>query len=78
MKVIVYSTNACPWCIKAKQFLKNNKINFVEKNVGEDQAAAQEMITKTHGHMGVPVIDIDGQVIIGFNEPKLKEALGLK
>jgi glutaredoxin-like YruB-family protein len=77
MKVKVYSTSSCPWCTKAKDFLKSHKVNFEEINVGEDQVAAQEMIEKT-GQMGVPVIEIDGKIVIGFNEAKLKQLLKLK
>jgi glutaredoxin 3 len=77
MKVKVYSTNTCPWCVKAKDFLKSHKVAFEEINVGENQEAAQEMIEKT-GQMGVPVIEIDGKLVIGFNEAKLKQLLKLK
>jgi len=77
MKVKVYSTNTCPWCVKAKDFLKSHKVIFEEINVGENQEAAQEMIEKT-GQMGVPVIEIDGKIVIGFNEAKLKQLLKLK
>ena len=76
MKVTVYSTPACPWCHKAKEFLKQNKIKFAEINVAEDQKAAEDMIEKS-GQMGVPVIDVDGQIIIGFDKPKLEKALKL-
>ena len=75
--VKVYSTSTCPWCTTAKEFLKKNKVKFEDINVGEDQAAAQEMMEKS-GQMGVPVIDIDGQIIIGFDEAKLKKALELE
>ena len=67
--------NTCPWCVKAKDFLKENNVEFEEINVGEDQAAAQEMIEKT-GQMGVPVIEVDDKIIVGFNEEKLKELKG--
>ena len=76
-KVIVYSTATCPWCAKVKEFLKENKIKFTNKDVGEDSAAAKEMIIKSN-QRGVPVIDIDGKIIVGFDEDGLKSALGLK
>ncbi|HID72345.1 TPA: glutaredoxin family protein [Candidatus Micrarchaeota archaeon] len=76
-KVVVYSSNFCPWCDKVKEFLKENNVEFEERNVQENQEYAKEMQEKT-GQLGVPVIDVDGKIIIGFNVPALKEALGLK
>ena len=76
MKVIVYSTSTCPYCDFAKDFLKENNIEFEAIDVSQDQARAQEMIQKS-GQMGVPVIDVDGQIVIGFNKAKLKQLLGL-
>lgn len=76
MKVKVYSTSHCPWCKKAKSFLEKNKVKYQDINVGEDQKAAQEMIKKS-GQAGVPVIDIDGEIIIGFDEAKIKKLLKL-
>jgi glutaredoxin 3 len=75
-KVIVYSTEACPWCHKAKDFLKENNIEFEDKNVAEDEAAKNEMTEKS-GQMGVPVIDIDGTIIVGFDQEAIKKALNL-
>lgn len=75
--VTVYSTTVCPWCHKAKDFLKAHKIPFRDVNVQEDQKAAQEMVKKS-GQMGVPVIDIDGQIIVGFNRQALERALKIK
>ena len=75
-KVIVYSTKTCPWCAKTKKFLKANKIPFTNKDVGDSSKAAQEMMKKS-GQQGVPVTDINGTIIIGFNEGKLKRALKL-
>ena len=77
MNVTVYSTPTCPWCHKAKDFLKEHKIKFEDKNVAQDEAARDEMIEKT-GQMGVPVIDIDGTIIIGFDINKMREKLNLK
>jgi glutaredoxin len=59
-----------------KEFFKKNNVEYEEKNVAEDAAARDEMIVKS-GQMGVPVIEIDGKIIIGFDQPRLKEALGL-
>jgi glutaredoxin-like YruB-family protein len=75
-KVIVYSTSWCPWCSRAKDFLKQNKIPFKDINVENNPEAAQEMANKS-GQMGVPVIDIDGTIIVGFNEPEIRKALKL-
>lgn len=74
--VIVYSTPTCPWCIRVKQYLKENNISFLDWDVGTDKVAADEMVKKT-GQMGVPVLDIDGTIIIGFDQAKIKIALGL-
>jgi glutaredoxin-like YruB-family protein len=76
MKVKVYSTPFCPYCTMAKEFLKKHQIEFEEVNVQENRAAAIEMIKKS-GQNGVPVIEIDGRIIVGFDEPALREALGI-
>jgi glutaredoxin-like YruB-family protein len=74
--VKVYSTPTCPWCIRAKQFLKENNVVFQDVDVSSDKQAADEMMQKT-GQMGVPVIDIEGQIIVGFDKEKIKQALGI-
>ena len=74
--VTVYSTPTCHFCTKLKNYLKENNVEFKEINVAEDQNAAKEMVEKT-GSMGVPVTDIDGKFIIGFDKDKIKAALGL-
>lgn len=74
--VIIYSTPNCPWCIRVKQFLKENNILFLDWDVSVDQAAADEMIKKS-GQMGVPVLDIDGQIVVGFDKEKIKQLLGI-
>lgn len=75
-QIKIYSTPTCPYCKMAKQFLKENNIEFTDINVANDQQAAQEMVSKS-GQMGVPVIDIDGQLIVGFDKGAIKKALGL-
>ena len=75
-KVIVYSTDACPWCHTAKDFLEKKKVEFEVKDVAVDAAARDELMKKT-GKMGVPVFDIDGKIIVGFDQEALEEALGL-
>jgi len=75
-KVKIYSTPTCPYCIRAKQFLKENGIAFEDVDVSRDASAGEEMIQKS-GQMGVPVLDIDGEIIIGFDKEKIIQALGL-
>ena len=75
-KVKVYSTSTCPFCIRAKQFLKENNIIFEEVDVAANSAAGEEMIEKS-GQMGVPVLEIDGKIIVGFDKEEIKSALGL-
>ena len=77
MNVKIYSTPICPWCVKTKDFLKENKISFTNVDVSIDKKGAEEMIKKS-GQMGVPVTDIDGKIIVGFNEAELKSSLNLK
>ena len=75
-KVKVYSTPTCPWCIKTKIFLKENNIEFENIDVSQSQEKAQELVEKS-GQMGVPVVDIDGTMIIGFNQEEIKKKLNL-
>ncbi|MBI2121943.1 MAG: glutaredoxin family protein [Candidatus Sungbacteria bacterium] len=72
--VKIYTTPSCVYCKMAKEFFKNNNVAYEEKNVAQDAAARDEMIQKS-GQLGVPVIDIDGKIIVGFDQPELKEAL---
>jgi glutaredoxin-like YruB-family protein len=74
--VLIYSTPTCPWCLRAKQFLKENNITFQDFDVSSNQQAAEEMIKKS-GQMGVPVLDIDGEIILGFDKERIKQALGI-
>ncbi len=75
-KVIIYSTPSCVFCKMAKVFFQANKVEYTEKDVATDIPARQEMIEKT-GQMGVPVIDVNGKIIIGFDKAKLTELLHL-
>lgn len=77
MTVKIYTTDVCPGCKNAKEFFKTNKVKFTEINITSNQKAAEEMIEKS-GQMSVPVIDLNGEIIIGFNEAKLKKSLNLK
>jgi len=74
MTVKIYTTNHCPYCVMAKDFFKKQGVQFTEINVEEDESAAEEMIEKS-GQMGVPVIDINGEIIVGFNKPAIEKAL---
>jgi len=73
-KVKVYSTKTCPWCHKTKDFLKEKNVKFEDIDVGADQKAANEMVEKS-GQMGVPVVDIDGKIIVGFDKEAIEKAL---
>lgn len=72
--VKVYSTNMCPYCVTLKQFLKQHNIKFEDIDVSKDVKVQEEMIKKS-GQMGVPVIDIDGEIIIGFDKEKITKIL---
>lgn len=71
----VYTTNSCPWCVKVKNYLKSENIEFQELNVQDDMEAREEMIKKSN-QMGVPVLDINNNIIIGFDKPAILKALG--
>lgn len=74
--VKIYSTPTCVYCKMAKEFFQKNNIEFQDLDVGEDAKAREEMINKSQ-QMGVPVIDIDGQIVIGFDQRKIEELLKL-
>ena len=75
-KITVYSTPTCPYCHKVKDFLKEKNVEFGDIDVSSDQDKAQEMVKKS-GQMGVPVLDIDGDIIVGFDQDKITSKLGL-
>lgn len=72
--VKVYSTDTCPWCVKAKQYLKSKNVEYQEFNVAEDMNAREEMI-KVSNQSGVPVIAINDTVIVGFDKAAIDNAL---
>jgi glutaredoxin 3 len=76
-EVTVYSTNSCPWCVKVKDFLKENNVAYNDVNVTEDPKALEEMVDKS-GQRGVPVIDIKGTIIVGFDRDAITAALGIE
>jgi len=75
-KVEIYSTPTCHFCHQAKDFFKENNISFADYDVSTDETKRSEVIERS-GQMGVPVIFIDDEMIIGYNELKIKELLGL-
>ncbi len=76
-KVTIYSTPTCIFCNMAKEYFKENNIDYEDFNVAENMIKAREMIEKSQ-QQGVPVIDIDGRIIIGFDKAAIKEALEIK
>lgn len=75
-EVTIYSTPTCHFCQAAKAFFDENNVKYTDINVAEDTEKRQEMIEMT-GQMGVPVIKIDNDVVVGFDEGKVKELLGV-
>lgn len=75
-KITLYSTPSCVYCKIAKTYFTENNIAYEEKNVMEDMTAQNEMIQKS-GQLGVPVIEIDGAIVVGFDKTKIKSLLGL-
>ncbi|MBC7087833.1 glutaredoxin family protein [Soehngenia saccharolytica] len=72
--VVVYTSSTCPYCTMAKNHLKEKGVDYVEKNVSTDNEARKELMAM--GHMGVPVILIDGEEIVGFDKDKIDALLG--
>ena len=70
----IYTTPGCPWCAKTKEFFRNNKIKFIEIDVSKSSDKAKEMIKKS-GQIGVPVTIIGNEIIVGFDEDKLRKIL---
>lgn len=75
--VTMYTTPTCVYCKSAKEFFKQNNVSFVEKDVVVDLQAREAMVKKS-GQLGVPVIDVDGNIVIGFDRRKLQQLLGIK
>ena len=76
MDIKIYSTPTWPWCTKVKDYLRQKGINFTEYDVTKDYEKAVEMVQKS-GQRGVPVIDIGGNIIVGFDKARIDELLGL-
>jgi len=75
-EVKVYSTPTCVYCVTLKKFLKDKGIEFKEIDVSEDKEAADRMVEKT-GQMGVPVVEIDEEVVVGFDRKKISKLLNI-
>ena len=75
--ITIYSTPTCVYCNMAKTFFKNNGVEYKDFNVASDLEKRKEMIEKS-GQMGVPVIDIDGQVVVGFDQKMISSLVGVK
>lgn len=76
-KVTIYTTPTCVYCKMTKAFFKENNVVYEERDVSVDTKAQEEMIAKSN-QMGVPVIDIDGQIAVGFDKEKLSKLLNIK
>jgi glutaredoxin 3 len=74
MSVSVYSTPSCPYCTMVKAFLKKKQVPFQEFDVSSDQRRADEMVRKS-GQMGVPVVDVNGRILVGFRPVEIERAL---
>lgn len=75
--VKLFTTPVCSYCFTLKQFLKKHNIEFEEIDVSQDKKALEEMIKKS-GQMGVPVVEIDGNIVVGFDKEKIAELLNIK
>ncbi len=76
-RVIVFSTPNCPYCNMAKRYLRERGVRFRDVDVSRDPAAARDMVRRS-GQQGVPVIDINGKIVVGFDKAKINQLLGLK
>jgi glutaredoxin 3 len=76
-RVIVFSSPTCVWCTRAKTYLRSRNVPFRDVDVSRDAAAARDLVRRT-GQMGVPVIEIDGRAIVGFDQARIDSALGLR
>lgn len=75
MSVSIYTTNSCPYCHMTKDYFRKKGLSYTEYNIGADPRRADEMVRKS-GQMGVPVIDINGRIIVGFDKAEIDKALG--
>ena len=73
-RVTVFTTPSCPWCTRVKAYLRQHAVDFREVDVAKDEKAAQRMVARS-GQMGVPQLDIDGRMIVGFDKPRIDQLL---
>lgn len=71
--VTIYTSNTCPYCVAAKDYLQDKGVSYTEKNIQTDSSARKELMSM--GHMGVPVIIIDGEEIVGFDKGRIEQLL---
>ncbi len=76
-RVLIFTTPTCPHCRAAKRYLQQRGIPFTEVDVSRDRRAAMDMVRRS-GQQGVPVLDIDGRIVVGFNRAKIDRLLGLR
>ncbi len=76
-RVIVFTTPSCSFCNMTKKYFREKGIKFKEVDVSRDAAAARDMVRRS-GQMGVPVVDIGGKIVVGFDRPKIDKYLGIK
>lgn len=76
-KVTIYTTPTCVYCRAAKEFFKEHNVAYEEKDVAKDEQARNDMVKKS-GMMAVPVIDVEGKIVVGFDRAKLSQLLGIK
>lgn len=76
-KVIIFSTPTCSFCNAAKSYLRQRGVKFRDVDVSRDAAAARDLVRRT-GQQGVPVLDIGGKIVIGFDRPKINQLLGIR
>jgi glutaredoxin 3 len=74
-RVLVFTTPTCSWCTRVKAYLRERKVPFREIDVSRDERAARDLVRRT-GQMGVPVVEIDGRPIVGFDKPQIDRLLG--
>ena len=77
IKIRIFSTPSCPYCVTLKEYLKEKGFKYEDINIAEDKEAAKEIIEKS-GQMGVPVSEINGEIIIGFDKVKINQILGIE
>ncbi len=75
-RVVVFTTPTCSWCARAKRYLRDQGVRFKEVDVSRDPQAARDLVRRT-GQMGVPVIEVDGRPVVGFDQAKVDRMLGL-